>query len=279
VSLKKVKKNGEIYELGKGYLLALTPKVILWYLKRIHYLRVFKNVSETTEKDLKIVRQIVKSGEYVVDIGSNIGIYTAFLSGLVGEEGRVFSIEPVTFTFDFLRNNVKKTKKGNVVLLNYAISQSDGELLMEIPKYTTGGENYYQARICQKYSKSPHAVEAVQARRLDSLLGGVEKKISFVKCDVEGHELECIGGASGIISQFHPIWLIEISGNPDEKNSKASRTFELLESKGYEGFWFDGRFLRKRGKGDMSVNYFFLTKEHLQKFVKENEYLTSVLKI
>jgi len=222
-------------------------------------------VNEGSEQDFQIVKKIVKSGECVVDIGANIGIYTAFLARLVGGGGRVFSIEPVALTFGFLKNNVRKTKMNNVVLLNYAISEFDGETSIEIPKYETGGGNYYQAKIVQDNFQKLKRGEVVQTKRLDNLLGDTDERISFIKCDVEGHELECVKGAIGIIKKCHPSWLIEVSDNPDKGDSKAFRMVGLLESEGYKCFWFDGRVLRRRGRGDASVNYFFLTPVHLRK--------------
>jgi hypothetical protein len=38
-----------------------------------------------------------------------------------------------------------------------------------------------------------------------------------------------------------------------------------LEENGYEGYWFDGEGLRKRQRGERSQNYFFLTREHVDK--------------
>jgi hypothetical protein len=87
--------------------------------------------------------------------------------------------------------------------------------------------------------------------------------ISFVKCDVEGHELKCLLGADRLIANSHPAWLIEVWGDPDAAGSTAASVFALLKGRGYGSWFFDGNRLHERRAGDRSTNYFFLTESHL----------------
>ena len=87
--------------------------------------------------------------------------------------------------------------------------------------------------------------------------------IHFIKCDVEGHELHCLRGATHIMAS-KPAWLIEISGDMDDEASGSYRTASILRSHGYEVFWYDRESLRIRRPGTKSVNYFFLTESHLE---------------
>jgi FkbM family methyltransferase len=71
---------------------------------------------------------------------------------------------------------------------------------MEVPPYASGGENFYEARIVRSPSISGMRSIDVNCRALDSLFGHL-KSIDFVKCDVEGHELKVLEGASRTLKE------------------------------------------------------------------------------
>jgi FkbM family methyltransferase len=208
---------------------------------------------------------LVKPGTTAVDLGANIGIYTKVLSDLVGPAGNVISVEPVPQTFEVLSRNIRSLALRNISCVNAAVSHSDGEVTMELPEYHTGGTNFYQARVVTTGDhvvpdSRPHL--RVRATKLDTLVAAA-KPVDFVKCDVEGHELECLTGAEMILTSHRPAWLVEVSGDPDEPGTNASRLFQLFAGHSYGPWWFDGRRLIERRPGDRSVNYFFLRPEHL----------------
>jgi len=67
-----------------------------------------------------------KFGDVVLDVGAYIGYpYTLRLAKLVGTA--VISIEPDPQNFRILVMNVKSNKLNDVILLNVAVSDKDGE--------------------------------------------------------------------------------------------------------------------------------------------------------
>jgi FkbM family methyltransferase len=225
----------------KNILLRYLPSPLLRAARAYHYHRELARVSVTSEVDLLGCRNLIHAGQTVVDIGANFGMYTRFLSEFVGPTGTVLSLEPVPETFSYLTNNVRALHLQNVRCLNVAVSEFDGEARMTIPQYATGGTNLFQARI------STTGAIAVKTVRLDTLLSGLNP--SFIKCDVEGHELACIRGAMEVIRLLRPVWLIEV-WSPD--------TFDIMYSLGYAAYRFDGQaFCSYCGKQEVS-NYFFL---------------------
>jgi FkbM family methyltransferase len=248
------------------------PEALAFEIKKIHYLRSLKKFSERNEKDLTILKHIVKLGDHVVDIGANIGWYTKALSNLVGEKGCVFSIEPVPPTFELLSFCAKKLRLRNVKLLNCAISEGDGTAIMEVPKYERGGENFYQSKIIKRKNIN-HSLKhyMVDLKSIDSLFSILSNRISFIKCDVEGHELQVIEGARKVISNFKPAWLIEISGNPEMKDSDTFKVFNIFEREGYKAWWFDSKKLREYSPDDRSTNYFFLTENHITSVFRKKD--------
>jgi FkbM family methyltransferase len=252
----------------KRFALRFLPDRLLVGLKKIHYIRALRSATEDREPDLQIVRHLVRPGAVAVDIGANFGIYTAALSNLVGPAGKVLSIEPVPQTYELLAANVGKLGLSNVEGFNLAVSAEDGSAWMEVPLFNSGGENYYEARVVEPSPGSELRAVEVPARCLDSLLESYPE-VDFIKCDVEGHERDCLSGASRLLDRCRPAWLIEVSGNPDSRASNASEVFRLLGSHGYRAYWFDGREVRPRQRGERSVNYFFLQPHHVARIPTE----------
>jgi FkbM family methyltransferase len=254
-----------------GLALDMLPDRLLLELKKRRYLRVLKRLSSHDDPEFAIVRRLVRAGEAVVDVGANFGPFTRLLSEWVSPSGRVLSFEPIPDTFAILAWCCRRLRLRNVRLYNCALSDTTRSASMEIPRYPGGGLNYYESRITPngpKHDRRRH--RAVQLRLLDSFLDDLQGgTVSFVKCDVEGHEWEVVQGARRLIDAFSPSWLIEVSTDPDRLSSTGAQLFRFLAERGYRVFWVDGSRLRERSRGDRSTNYFFLTETHLRRLAAD----------
>jgi FkbM family methyltransferase len=247
----------------KKFVLGTFPDWLLQPAKKIHYAKLLSSISECEDPDIKIIGKLINPGDYVVDIGANYGFYTKFLSELVRPDGRVYSIEPIPLSFEILCSNVRKLGLQNVELINCAVSDFNGTVTMQVPLDESGVENFYQASVVLDDIRNDLRTFKIESRTIDSLFTGLQENLSFIKCDVEGHELNCIKGALGVIHRSKPAWCIEITGDPDDSLSSGHESFRLLTVNGYEPYWADGEDLKQRQSGDKSVNYFFLTHKHL----------------
>lgn len=240
---------------------------------KVHYLSKLRSYSkhnnfEQLEPDFAVVKNLIKHGECVIDVGANFGFYTLFLSRLVGTKGNVYSIEPIPRTYKILLNNINKLKLGNVEVFNYAISDKDGSVIMEIPKFDSGGENFYQSKIVANTEQDPSLISfKIDTKSLDSLLFAKSKEFSFLKIDVEGHELQVINGAMKLINRFKPVLYIEVSDNPDDNKTSSFELFNLLSNIGYSPYYYDANKLNRRTHGDANVNYFFFTDDQYKNYV------------
>jgi FkbM family methyltransferase len=258
---------GSVYSFLKNRALTRLPEPMLGTLKAWHYRRVLRSFSDAEEPDVIVVRKLVEPASVALDLGANIGVYTTVLSELVGRDGRVISVEPIPQTFALLSRNVRSLGLTNVTCINAAVSDASGEALMELPENATGGTNFYQARVIDKAEEGSVVGERrvhVSTVTLDTLAQG-HGKVGFVKCDVEGHELACLTGAGAVLGSHFPAWLVEVSGNPDERSSNAWKTCQLFEAHSYMPWWFDRQRLMPRNRGDQSTNYFFLRAEHVSR--------------
>ena len=79
------------------------------------------------------VQKVVRKGDYVIDIGANLGYYSRLFARLAGSEGKVFSVEPVTLFRKVLSINTSGFK--NTTIIPFALGEKDDvAVTMGIPK-------------------------------------------------------------------------------------------------------------------------------------------------
>lgn len=254
----------QVKQLLKRTAWKILPYSTIQSIKKRHYLRLLRSSSLEKEPELSVVKYLVKPGDTVIDIGANIGVYTKILSELVGPNGCVYSLEPFPPTFELLCYNIKKLCLDNVEPENIAVSDSESIVTMALPYDGSGAETHYRACIVANPEETSRTeVRNVRATTIDSRFLSESGTISFIKCDVEGHELACVKGALKFLVQSQAACLIEVTGEPDDTNSTAHNLFKTLHDLDYSPWWYDGRKLIKRRSRDKSINYFFLKDNHI----------------
>ena len=247
---------------AKRQALNYLPEWALTPLRKRHYLRVLREMSEDYAPDFVVIKRLVQPGDVVVDLGAHVGACTKFLSDLVGEKGTVYSVEPFPLNFEILQLNVQKLGLSNVRLINCAVSQESGKLMMEVPTFAEFGESFYDARLIPAGETSSLRQAAVDVKTVDSLLSDRSRAISFIKCDVEGQELQTLRGARNVIGTDLPMLMLEVSLMSQDTHNDVR---ELLASYGYQEFCFEHRKLRPWRTVDRPVDVFFLQQRHVSK--------------
>jgi FkbM family methyltransferase len=246
----------------KSLALRTLPPGVIMQLQKRYYPALIRRFSEAEEPDVAIVKHLISPGDVVVDLGAHVGRYSKVLSECVGPKGKVFSIEPIPTTFAILSHCMNQLGLTNVQPLNYGASDHDGRAEMFVPRQQ-GRLNFYMSRIADTKPVDAALQFSVELRAVDSLFGRRDDRIAFVKCDVEGHDLEALGGARIVLQRWKPALFVELSGDPDASGSRAHTLCAMLAELGYSQWWYDGRRLQQRRRNDRAINYFFLTSEHL----------------
>ena len=108
-------------------------------------------------------------------------------------------------------------------------------------------------------SVSSYGQEMSEKKKLDDVI--TDRKIGFIKIDVEGHEKEVLIGAERIIKNNKPVMLIEI----EEKHSKKPiyDTINYIIKLGYKCYFLKNNELKKIEElksNDDENNFIFLAK-------------------
>jgi FkbM family methyltransferase len=138
----------------------------------------------------------LKRGDTVIDVGANIGVLTLKAAAIVGDGGKVFSIEAHPTTFRYLRGNVCLNHFGNIEVFNVAVGNKRGVVEISDRK-TSDVEN----RIV------PEGGTKIKVETLDTLLNHRIKTVDLLKIDVEGYEKFVLAGAAKILEKTKCIYI------------------------------------------------------------------------
>lgn len=137
----------KIQTLLQSIAIKFLPNRFAKALKKLYYPWLLRsNHVNNKELDFRVIQYLVDRGDYVIDVGANIGLYTKYLSELVGEKGHVCAIKQISLTFDILVFIVRKLRLSNVETLKCAISDEDAAVQMVVPIRPNGRENFYRAK-------------------------------------------------------------------------------------------------------------------------------------
>lgn len=182
------------------------------------------------EPELRLLRDLVDPNKVAVDVGANRGVYAYVLSQLAE---RVIAFEPIPQLCEAL----VESQLQNVEVRQVALSSQSGEATLHIPSID-GRELDTRASLNSPASEQRTRTIKVPTARLDAVadLGPV----GFVKIDVEGHEMEVLRGASGLLQSQRPNLVVEIEQRFLDEDMRE--VFDWICAFGYRGaFWHKGR--------------------------------------
>jgi len=194
------------------------------------YIRLIKlGFFKTKYPELFFLKVLIKPGFVCIDIGANVGYYSVFLSKFVAESGHVYSVEPVPLFAEVFVKNTKKFALENISLYQTALGAEQKRITMGTPQIE-GVFRHGLTKVIdsdeQNYMKT-YEVEMLVPNQLFSFLD----KLDFVKCDVEGYEVNLFPHFLEVIQKFKPIIQIEISGEENRRDISS-----MLEPIGYKPY-------------------------------------------
>jgi FkbM family methyltransferase len=178
-----------------------------------------------------IVGQLLRAGAVAVDVGANIGYYTALFQLLVGSKGQVHSFEANPFTAALLALARSENGWELVRVNNLAVGAADGTMTVKPLDLDRLGDDINLGGWMLRESAEGWRIDVTT---LDKYVADRKlEKLHFMKVDVEGFELNVLNGADTSIRKFKPYILMEMRSESEEDRARCEQMTEFLTSRDF----------------------------------------------
>ena len=232
--------------------------------------RAWRYRLKVEKQEINFMLSHLKPGQTAIDIGAHKGAYTYWMSKYVGKDGKVFAFEPQPKLYNQLNKLLEHSNNNNVNLELLALSSSKGEATMVIP----GKKTSPSASINNNKREGLGAKITVEKTTLDDYFCRQNQiPVNFIKCDVEGHELDVLISGQKLLHKYQPIIALESEARHCGSDNVMA-VFKLLSKLDYNGYFFNGALMSSLDNFDIYEyqlnpnkkiyvnNFFFIPKEN-----------------
>lgn len=182
-----------------------------------------------------LYRLLLEPGDVAFDLGACTGLHTVPLGQAVGSQGRVVAFEPLPDCRTRLEANCRAAGvSGQVMVQPTALSKQRGSATF----FAVGGNVVGHSGL-RKKPNYPDGVQpqeiTVETAPVDEFLP-TDRKVRFLKADLEGGEFHALQGGHKLMSEHRPVMAIESALAWDAKQFGYTQDefFTFFRGHGYE---------------------------------------------
>ena len=196
-------------------------------------LRHWAGLSGVDRHLLRMMRELVKPGAVVWDVGANVGLFAFSAAAITGPSGLVVAIEPDVWLAHLMDRSSreisqKKLLAAPVRVLCASVSSELRVSELEIAERARASNHLAGISGSTQTGGYRHRQPTVSLA-LDCLVDFFPAP-SVLKIDVESHEIEVLRGAAQLLESARPVIWCEV----DPQNAEA--VSKLLHEKNYQLF-------------------------------------------
>ena len=185
-----------------------------WAIKTCVYWSMYGHERSTVE----YLKNTVRPGDTICDIGAHIGYYVRLLSRLTGASGKIIAFEPHPKNIKLLQLNCRKC--ANMEIVPKAVAATTGK--SRFYEHATSSASHALSDI----SQSGRYIEVDLTSMDDWYLNSKNTKLNIVLIDVEGYEDEVLMGMQNVIKKHSELRII-LEYCPDNYR-QANRDISLI---------------------------------------------------
>lgn len=172
---------------------------------------VYENPYYVSEGCYEKFGVVLSEGDYVLDAGANIGMFSIIADNVVGNTGKIFAFEPLQEISDVLEENIQRNQSKNIIIENKIL----GETNKQVEFFYNLDSNYNAASKTLKHDGDK--VVSLEQITLDEYVTRNNiPKIDFIKADIEGAERDLLKGAEQTIKRYRPKLALRTYHLPDD---------------------------------------------------------------
>jgi FkbM family methyltransferase len=171
-----------------------------------------------------ILTKYCKKGTTAIDMGAYIGTHTMSLVDGVGASGKVVTFEPQPWAYKGIKKSLAKNKIKNVKVVNAGLSDKKGKI-----KFCSDSSG--SSSVCTERSAGRKKWAEVYDIPIVTLDSYNLKRVSIMKVDVEGHELNALMGAKKTIEKCRPVIVLEVWR---KRTNRFQKIKDFMESVNYK---------------------------------------------
>jgi FkbM family methyltransferase len=195
-------------------------------------------------EEIAFFERVVEPEMNFVDVGANVGLYTALGLRRMRCPSKIICVEPDPVSASFLKQTIESNHRRNqspkVRFFQVALSDTQGKVMLYKNPENKGDNRIYSDPL------SPDAIQ-VDSDTLDNLAEREAiEEINLIKIDVQGAEAKVVAGARGVLrkstdcvmmTEFWPYGLTSCGSSP-------SAYLSMLEDIGLSLYSLEGTTLR-----------------------------------
>ena len=178
------------------------------------------------------VRDFLREGDHIIDIGSNLGYFTVQLAEKVKTRGHLYCVEPVQPFQKQLRKLIDT--KLNVTLLPYALGEENDKIVtLGIPTefQKLGYLRHGTTTLLHGGNRADGKYSFEATMKKGSELFNDLPKLDYIKCDIEGYETVVFPEMRNVLQKYQPLVQLETWG------VQLMTMYNFFKSLGYKAFY------------------------------------------
>ena len=197
------------FDLGNG--------TIVHYAQWLHPSESKKSI---TVEAVDAYREILKEGDFCIDIGAHTGDSTLPLALAVGKSGCVLALEPNPFVYHVLEKNARANDEVvNIRTMMAAAATTEGFLEFEYSDsgYCNGGRHEGISVLRHGHAFKLEVFCVDMEKELRENFSDLLPRLKFIKVDTEGYDLYVLRSLVNIIETYRPVVKAEVYKKTDRK--------------------------------------------------------------